>query len=179
MPNIVFIATSLDGFIADKNGGLDWLESVHNPDGDDGGFAAFMERVDAVVMGRVTFESVVGFGVGWPYPKPGLILSSALTTAPVGFEDHVRFASGTPAEITRIARQLGYETLYIDGGATIQNFLRDDLIDEVIITEFPLLLGDGTRLFGPLDHPMMFDLVGTATMRGQLLQKRYRRKRSG
>lgn len=177
MSNLVFIATSLDGFIAAPDGGLDWLQSVPAPDGDDGGFAAFMKRVDAMVMGRVTFETVVGFGAGWHYPTPGLILSSTMTQAPQRFQDHVRFANGSPREIVALASRLGYKNLYIDGGKTIQRFLNDDLIDEIIITEIPILLGGGSRLFGELEHSLMFELVGTEIVQGQLLQKRYRRNR--
>ena len=76
MSNIVYIATSLDGYISAPDGGLDWLSSVPNPNGDDLGFSKFMDRVDAIVMGRVTFETVVGFGSGWHYPIPGIVLSS-------------------------------------------------------------------------------------------------------
>ncbi len=177
MSNFVFIATSLDGFISAPDGGLDWLETVPNPEGEDGGFGAFMERVDAVVMGRVTFEAVVGFGVGWPYPKPGIILSSTMDTAPEGFEEHVSFATGTPGEIVELASRKGFGNLYIDGGKTIQRFLEDDLIDEMTITEIPLLLGGGSKLFGELAQSRVFELLGAETVQGQLLQKRYRRKR--
>ncbi len=69
MSNIVYVATSLDGYIADKDGGIDWLESIPNPDHDDFGWENFIERIDALVMGKKTFETVLGFGVEWPYPK--------------------------------------------------------------------------------------------------------------
>ncbi|PRY21478.1 dihydrofolate reductase [Aliiruegeria haliotis] len=177
MTNFVFIATSLDGYIADRDGGLGWLEAVPNPEGDDGGFAAFMEHVDAVVLGRATFEAVVGFDVGWPYPKPGLVLSSTLDAVPAGFEDHVQIAQGAPAEIVAIARGKGYRDLYIDGGRTVQRFLADGLIDEMILTEVPVLLGGGTRLFGHLERAEAFEFLGAEVIRAQLLQKRYRRKR--
>ncbi len=176
MANIVYIATSLDGFISAPDGGLDWLSSVPNPSGDDLGFSDFMTRIDAIVMGRVTFETVVGFGSGWPYPVPGIVLSSTMSTAPEGFADKVQFASGSPQDIVRLAKGLGFESLYIDGGKTIQGFLQADLIDELIVTEVPILLGGGERLFGLLDHPLMFELVGVETLLGQLVQKRFRRK---
>ncbi|WP_257283784.1 dihydrofolate reductase family protein [Endozoicomonas sp. SESOKO1] len=78
MTNIVYIATSLDGYIADKQGGLDWLHSIPNPEQDDFGFASFMNRVDTVVMGRITFEVVCGFDCPWPYSKPVFVLSHFL-----------------------------------------------------------------------------------------------------
>jgi len=145
MSNIVYIATSIDGYISAPDGGLEWLNYIPTPEGDDLGFAEFMERVDAVVMGRITFETVVGFGAGWPYPIPGLILSSTLGSAPQDFAGHVDFASGTPTEIVEIAKEKGFKNLYVDGGKTIQNFLRSDLIDELIISEIPLLLGGGDQ----------------------------------
>lgn len=178
MSNIVYIATSIDGYISAPGGGLEWLNYVPAPEGDDLGFSGFMERVDAVVMGRVTFETVVSFGGGWPYPVPGLVLSSTLDSAPTGFAEHVDFANGSPAEIIEVAKKFGYRDLYIDGGKTIQGFLRADLIDELIISEIPLLLGGGDRLFGELDHRLDFELIETKVLLSQIVQKRLRRKRS-
>jgi len=82
MPNVVYIATSLDGYIADANGSLDWLNTVPNPDSTDYGFADFMDGIDALVMGRKTFETVLGFGGDWPYSKPVFVLSSTLKALP-------------------------------------------------------------------------------------------------
>ena len=175
MSNFVFIATSIDGFIAAPDGNLDWLDYVPFPDGEDGGFADFIERVDAIVMGRVTFETVVGFGQGWHYPVPGIVLSSRLSSAPVGFESHVEVAKGTPQEIVELAEERGFKNLYIDGGRTVQNFLDADLIDELIITEIPILLGGGDRLFGKLGQRLGFELMGTKVISNQVIQKHYRR----
>jgi dihydrofolate reductase len=177
MSNIVYIGTSLDGYISAADGGLDWLSYVPIPEGDDLGFSEFMARVDAVVMGRRTFETLIGFGVGWHYPKPGIILSSTLQSAPEEFADHVQIASGTPREIVELARKQGFENLYVDGGITVQRFLREDLIDELIITEIPLLLGGGNRLFGELSKPLGFELVDTKILANQLVKKHLRRKR--
>ncbi len=177
MSNIVYIGTSLDGYISAPDGGLDWLSYVPIPEGDDLGFSEFMDRVDAVVMGRKTFETLLGFGVGWHYPKPGIVLSSTLKSAPEEFADHIQFASGTPSEIVQLAKKQGFENLYIDGGTTVQRFLREDLIDELIITEIPLLLGGGDRLFGELDQRLGFELVDTKVLLNQLVRKRYQRKR--
>ena len=143
MSNIVYIATSIDGRISSPDGTLDWLGTVPNPEGSDLGFAKFMSRVDAVVMGRLTFETVVGFGLGWHYPIPGIVLSSTLKSVPEEFAKHVQLASGSPNEIMLLAQKAGFENLYIDGGNTIQRFLNADAIDEMIITEVPILLGGG------------------------------------
>ena len=82
MSNIVYIATSLDGYISDKDGGLEWLQMVPNPDNLDFGWADFMSRIDAIVMGRITFETVCGFDCDWPYSKPVFVLSNTLTSLP-------------------------------------------------------------------------------------------------
>ena len=177
MSNIVYIGTSLDGRIASADGDFGWMEYVPNPDGDDLGFSAFMERIDAVVMGRNTFETLIGFDVGWHYPKPGIILSTTLKSVPGDFAQHVDIASGTPAEIIETAKLKGYEDLYIDGGDTVRRFLKDDLIDEIIITEIPILLGGGPRLFGELDDYLGFELVGTHVYLDNLVKRHYRRKR--
>ena len=177
MTNIVYIATSLDGYISAADGGLEWLGSIPNPENDDLGFSAFMQRVDAIVMGRITFETLIGFDVGWHYPIPGIILSSTMTEAPADFAQHVRFANGSPREIIRRANEQGYENLYIDGGKTIQAFLQEDLIDELIITEIPILLGGGNPLFGQTTQQLAFELIGTEVLLEQLVKRHYRRKR--
>ena len=87
MTNIVYIATSLDGYIAPEDGSLDWLGTVPNPEGDDLGFGEFIKRIDAVVMGRLTFEVVQSFDLGWHYPVPGIILSSTLKSLPAEFQE--------------------------------------------------------------------------------------------
>lgn len=176
MSNIVYIGTSIDGYISAPDGSLDWLGYVAIPEGNDLGFSEFMERVDAVVMGRKTFETLLGFGVGWHYPNPGIILSSTLESVPEDFAESVQLASGTPGEIVQLAEKQGFENLYIDGGTTVQRFLREDLIDELIITEIPLLLGGGDRLFGELDHYLGFELVESQVLLNQLVRKHYRRK---
>ena len=175
MTNIVYIGTSLDGYISAPDGSLDWLSYVPIPVSNDLGFSEFMDRVDAVVMGRKTFQTLLGFGVGWHYQKPGIILSTTLKSAPEEFNDHIQFASGTPSDIIQLAKNQGFENLYIDGGVTIQRFLHEDLIDELIITEIPLLLGGGDRLFGKLDQRLEFELVDTEVLLNQLVRKRYKR----
>ncbi|MGH1412062.1 MAG: dihydrofolate reductase family protein [Pelagimonas sp.] len=177
MPNTVYIATSLDGYISDRNGGLEWLSQVPNPDGDDMGFADFIAGIDAIIMGRTTFEAVQGFGIGWPYPKPGFILSTTLTSVPAPFADHVTLTQGTPSEIIAQANALGHSRLYIDGGATIRRFLDADLIDDMILTEVPVLLGGGTRLFDMLERELDFELIGVETLLTQMVKRHYRRKR--
>ncbi|OBT16952.1 diacylglycerol kinase [Vibrio sp. UCD-FRSSP16_10] len=156
MSNIVYIATSLDGYIADKNSNIDWLHDVPNPDGSDFGFADFMARIDALVMGRNTLNMVLSFDIDWPYSKPVFVLSNTLKTVPEHLKDKVFLVNGDLNSIVRDLKQQGYNDLYIDGGKTVQSFLQQDLIDELIITTIPIILGGGITLFGSLDEPLKF-----------------------
>jgi len=175
MANIVFIATSLDGYIADKNDGLDWLHSVPNPDNIDMGFSSLMERVDALVMGRNTLDIVLSFGVEWPYSKPVFVLSNTMTKVPEGYEDKVFLVNGELSDIVQNLREQGYNDLYIDGGKTIQSFLKQGLIDELNITTIPVLLGGGAPLFGELDTMQSFRLVKSQTFLNAVVQTTYQR----
>ncbi len=123
MSNIVYIATSLDGYIAGPNNEMDWLHQVPNPDGSDFGFANFMANVDALVMGRNTFEMVLSFGVEWPYNKPVFVLSNTLKSVPEGYQDKVFLVQGALPTVVEQLHQQGYQHLYIDGGKTVQSFL--------------------------------------------------------
>ena len=146
--NKVFIATSLDGYIADKDGGIDWLHTIPNPENIDLGFNSFMEGIDALIMGRNTYETVLGFDMEWPYGKPVFVLSSKLTNVPGNLKGKVYLMSGKLDDILNHIHQMGYSNLYIDGGHTIQKFLESDLIDEMIISTIPIVLGGGIPLFG-------------------------------
>lgn len=173
--NSVYIATSLDGYIADKNGGIEWLDSIPIPEGEDMGYAAFMERVDAFVMGRSTFETVLGFDVDWPYEMPVFVLSNSMKEIPESHKEKAFLMSGPLKEILQKIHDQGYLRLYIDGGTTIQGFLKEDLIDEMIITRFPVLLGGGAPLFSELHHELKFELVGSTVYAAQLVQSHYMR----
>lgn len=166
----VFIATSVDGFIARLDGALDWLPS---DDVEEHGYTEFMDSVDALVMGRKTFETVLGFGV-WPYgTKPVVVLSSRPRdlAAPAGAV--CEFMVGTPAEVVARLAARGLEHLYIDGGVTIQRFLAAGLIQRMIITRIPVLLGSGIPLFGPLTHDVRLEHVATRTYASGLVQSEY------
>jgi len=175
--NSVFIATSLDGYIADKNGGIDWLHSIPNPDMDDMGYADFNNNIDALVMGRTTFETVCGFDLDWPYDKPVFVLSNTLTEIPLTHKEKAFLLQGTLNEILEKIHKKGYYRLYIDGGTTIRSFLSADLIDEMIITTIPILLGGGSPLFSDLPKTLKFELVGTKTFLDQITQSHYKRKK--
>jgi len=177
MSTIVYIGSSLDGYIADRDGGLDWLQSVPNPDNLDFGWADFMDRIDAVVMGRKTFETVCGFDCEWPYSKPVFVLSHTLTSLPDAYTGKAELISGALSEVLETIHQKGHRELYIDGGMAVQSFLKEDLIDEMIITTIPILLGGGTPLFGELPEHYAFEHVRTDVFINALVQTHYRRKK--
>lgn len=175
--NSVFIATSLDGYIADKNGGIDWLHSIPNPDNEDMGYVKFIQSIDALIMGRTTFETVLGFDVDWPYNKPVFVLSNKLIEIPSSHKDKAFLLKGTLTEILCQIHEKGFYRLYIDGGTTIRNFLKEDLIDEMVLTTIPTLLGGGSSLFMELPNELKFELIETKTYLNQVTQNHYRRKR--
>lgn len=175
--NSVFIATSLDGYIADKKGGIDWLHAIPNPGHDDMGYVAFTSDIDALVMGRTTFETVCGFDVEWPYDKPVFVLSNKMNEIPESHQGKAFLLKGTLMEILNQIYDRGFNRLYIDGGTTIRNFLKEDLIDEMILTKIPILLGGGAPLFGDLPNELEFELIETKTYLNQITQSHYKRKR--
>lgn len=174
MANLVFIAMSIDGYIATKDGDISWLESISNPDKSDFGYARFMERIDAIVMGRQTFEKVMSFDV-WPYTKKVFVLSSTLNAVPQKLLGKVEIINKRPIELVKHLSDLGMSDLYIDGGKTIQSFLKLELIDEMIISTIPIVLGEGIPLFAKQDHAIQFKHIETTAFNGGLVQTCYRK----
>ncbi len=172
----VFVGVSLDGYIADSEGGLAWLDEIPNPDESDYGYYSFMEDVDAMVMGRKTFETVVGFEGDWPYSIPVYVASRTLETIPESFEGMAELTSLPPSELLEHLEGLGHSNVYIDGGHLITSFLQEDLVDEITLTTVPVVLGGGVELFGELDSPRWFQLSETRTFSAELVQTRYLRR---
>jgi dihydrofolate reductase len=176
MTNYVFVGTSLDGYIAGKNGDLEWLNEIPNPSKSDYGYAEFNENIDAIVMGRNTYEAVLGFSE-WPYEKPVFVLTNTIDKVPESLEDKVEIVKGDLKTLVTMLKKKGYENLYIDGGNVIQSFLKEDLIDEMILTRIPILLGEGVPLFGKLESYMMFTLEKTVTYNDTLVSSHYIRSK--
>ena len=171
----VFIATSLDGFIAREDGQLDWLDAANKrvPAGEDCGYNAFMESVDHLVMGRNTYEMVLSFGE-WPYGnKPVIVLSSKKIAFPAELSQTVSHSSETPKELVDRLSQEGAKRLYIDGGITIQRFLAKSLINDLTITVIPVILGRGKALFANLDHDISLRHMATKTYEFGFVQLSY------
>lgn len=178
MVNIVYVGTSLDGYIADSEGGLDFLGCVPVPEGDDLGFQAFMDSLDGLLMGRVTFETVIGFDCPWPYSKPVYVLSNTLTSVPEKAKGRAEIVSGPLQDILSSLNSNGISKLYVDGGQLVRSLLREDLVDDLILTRLPILLGSGVPLFGDLPGHLLFEHLGTEILHSQLVKSHYRRVRS-
>jgi dihydrofolate reductase len=165
----IFIGTSLDGFIARANGDLDFLPPGG---GEPHGYDEFMASVDALVIGRKTFETVLTFDA-WPYgEKPVFVLSTRpLALSPPGAV--VERMSGAPAKIVSQLAARGIRHIYADGGITVQRFLQAGLIHHLTITRVPVLIGAGIPLFGPLQHDIVLRHVATRQYASGLVQSEY------
>jgi dihydrofolate reductase len=165
----VFIATSLDGFIARLDGGIDWLPADCEPHG----YEEFIASVDAIIIGRKTFETVLGFG-GWAYgKKPVFVLSNTLSELKLPEGAICELMSGNPSEVVATLSKRGVEHAYIDGGVTIQGFLREGLIQRLVITQIPVLLGRGIPLFGAVPNDIKLKHQATRSYPSGLVQSEY------
>lgn len=160
--NSVFIATSLDGYIARADGGIDWLSIVEQP-GEDYGFAAFFATVNTIVMGRGTYDVVRAFPQ-WPYGTKRVVV---LTHRPAEGRAGVEFFSGDIRELRLPGRT------YVDGGNVVQQFLAADRIDDMTISILPIVLGAGIRLFAGGEGEHRLTLQGHRTWTSGLVQLRY------
>ena len=165
----VFIATSLDGYIARKDGGLDWLPESPEPHG----YEEFIASVDAIVIGRGTFETVLGFDA-WSYGKmPVFVLTSDPKRIHPPEGAVCEAMGGDPREIVDRLERRGLRHVYVDGGVTITRFLEAGLIDRMTITRIPVLLGSGIPLFGSLPEEIRLRHVWTRSFPSGIAQSEY------
>ena len=160
----VFVGTSLDGFIARSNGAFDFLPDDPEPHG----FEEFFASVDALVIGRKTFDTVLAFP-DWPYGEKRVVV---LSNGPIE-HPKVEHMSGPPAEIVAKLAATGAHHLYVDGGFTIQEFVRAGLVDRFIVTRVPVLIGEGISLFGPVPHDIPLVHIATREFKSGLVQSEY------
>jgi dihydrofolate reductase len=165
----VFVATSLDGFIAREDGSLDWLPQAP----EEHGYVEFMAGVDVVVMGRMTYETVLGFDA-WPYVGKRVVVLSSRPLAPSAQEGAVfETMSGAPADVVMRLAERGLRHAYVDGGITVQRFLAAGLIQRLTITHIPVLLGSGIPLFGAVPRDIRLDHVATRSYASGMVQSEY------
>lgn len=167
----VFVGTSVDGFIARRNGDLDFLPPGG---GEPHGYVEFMTSIDALVIGRKTFETVLAFA-DWPYGDKRVVVLSSRPVDLSGVRGGVvEQMGGAPAEIVAKLAASGVRHVYIDGGITIQGFLRAGLVQRLIVTRVPVLIGDGIPLFGALPRDLLLHHVATQHYASGLVKSEYR-----
>ncbi|MBL7994131.1 dihydrofolate reductase family protein [bacterium] len=176
MRTTVYIGTSLDGYIAREDGNIDWLEQFANDEAFIT-YGEFISRIDVFLIGRGTFEKALTFSP-WPYTKPLFVLSSSIKEVSDAIKDKVTLLSMQPRDVLRHLSERGFKNVYVDGGKVIQSFLREDLIDDLIVSKVPVLIGRGIPLFGHLDSDLLFKHIRTETCSNGLVRSYYLRKRN-
>lgn len=164
----VFVGTSLDGFIARRQGQLDFLPEEPEPHGYD----EFIATIDCHVIGRKTFEFVASYP-GWAYGEKPVIVLSSQTLDFSSIRGRVEQMAGDPAEVVAKLSARGFNHAYVDGGVTVQRFLRAGLIDRITVTRVPVLIGDGIPLFGALPHDVKLRHIATQTYPSGLVKSEY------
>jgi dihydrofolate reductase len=164
----VFIGTSVDGFIARPDGSFGFLPE----EPEEHGYEAFVASVDALVIGRGTFETILAFPT-WPYGDKRVVVLSSRPLDLSKAKGTVGQMGGDPREIVAKLDAEGVRHAYIDGGVTIQRFLRAGLIQRLIVTRVPVLIGQGRPLFGPLDADVRLRHVATRSYPSGLVQSEY------
>ncbi len=169
----VFIATSLDGFIARPDGDIDWLmEASQKAIGEDMGYESFMAMSDYLIMGRNSYEKVLSFDE-WPYEgQKVIVISSTLKSEDIKLEG-VELFSGALEDLVARLRDAKCGQLYIDGGRLIQSFLNQNLITDMTITTIPILLGSGISLFGAREHDVPLELEFSKSFPSGFVQNKY------
>ena len=169
----VFVGTSLDGFIARPDGAIDFLDAAGDGGGDDGGFAAFMASVDVLVMGRATYDLLLTFDQ-WVYgDKPLVVLTHRPLPPPRWPQAKVAAMAGEPAEVMARLAKRGWTRLYVDGGQVVHQFLRAGLVDRLVVTRLPVLIGQGISLFCPLPADIRLQHKATRVYGAGFVQSEY------
>jgi len=177
----VYIATSVDGYIAMPDGGVDWLHTSGNLKADMGdvdmGFQTFIDSVDCMIMGRKCMDMIASMNLSseqWPYGDIRIIvLSNTVKEPPESLRGRVKMYSGSIPDLVLALESEGFKHAYIDGGATITSFINLKLIDQMIITKAPILLGEGIPLFGKIKHRPKLENAKTTAYKNDFVQVKY------
>ncbi|MBX2853840.1 MAG: dihydrofolate reductase family protein [Rhodobacteraceae bacterium] len=169
----IFLAMSLDGFVAREDHTLDWLDK-QQVEGEDHGYEALMASVDGLIMGANTFRKVMSFG-RWPYGKPVVVMSRSLSAAdaPQGLRDKISFTPVSPPEAMAELGRKGWRSAYVDGGRLCQAFLTERLIEEMTVTIIPIILGRGRRFLPETAGDIDLKLISSTSFPSGLAQCRY------
>lgn len=169
---ILYIATSLDGFIARKNGSVDWL-SPYEKSGEDYGYKEFYDKVGTLIMGNTTYQQTISFG-NFPYNEKECFVFSKTTNKCQNGD--ISFVNGDVKKFIEELKPKDDKNIWLVGGAsTIDKFLKHDLIDEYIISIIPLLLGEGIHLFKEKNVEKSLKLLNTKSYDSGLIQIHYKR----
>lgn len=170
---IVYIAASMDGYIARPDGNLDWLSTVE-VQGEDYGYKAFTETIETVVMGRNTYEKVLSFGIPYPHAgKKSYIITQTLTNST---NPDIHFYAGNIGELILRLKQERGKNIFIDGGAQVVHaLLKEKLVDELIVSTIPVMLGEGIRLFQEGFPEQKLELLNVRSFASGLVQVHYAR----
>lgn len=171
---ILFIACSLDGFIAEKDGGLSWLDMVAT-EGEDYGYSKIAEQTDTFILGRKTYDKVLTFGMPFPHDSRQTYV---ITNTPKPSVNNLHFYNGNVADLLNDIRKHDGKDIHLDGGGQlIHTFMKDNLIDEYIISVIPTLLGDGIPMFVAGDKPQInLELISSKAFLSGLVQLHYKKK---
>ena len=169
----MFMAMSLDGFVAREDFGLDWLMK-QKTEGEEHGHAAFMDSVDGIVMGSGSFRTVLTFD-DWPYEKLVIVLSKTIAPndIPEALRGKVTVSTLEPRQLMQSLTLQGWKRVYIDGGKIIQSFMREGLISDMTLSVVPILIGKGKRMFGPLNADIDLRLLESKAFPSGLVTSRY------
>ncbi len=173
---LVFMATSIDGFVARKDHSLDWLMKYPD-DGNDKSYEEFIANIDVLVMGSGSFKTVLKFDP-WPYTIPVLVMSHSLSQKdiPEALIGKVEVTRLDPIQLMESLFKQGNKNAYVDGGKLVQSFISDGLIEEMTITQIPILIGEGIRLFGDIKEDIDLELLNSRAYGAGFVQNHYRLK---
>jgi len=169
MKTSAFVGASVDGFIARRDDGLDWLDAAGN---DPHGYEEFIATVDVIVIGRRTYDVVLAFPQ-WPYGAKTIVVLSSRPIAPPPQGAIVEQMSGGPAEIVERLSSRGFQHAYVDGGVTIQRFLRAGALQRLVVSRVPVLIGTGIPLFAETGGDVALKHIGTRAFPSGLVQSEY------
>lgn len=173
---ILYIAVTLDGYIAGPNGELDWLHALENPSKTDFGYHAFYDSLDTVILGRKTYSEILGFDVAWPYTDCQTLVVSRSKTLEITTENTQLVGEEIFEQLPAWKKQPGKNLWLCGGGELITAFLNHGMVDEMILTHIPILLGEGIPLFPGKGKETRFDLVGNETYNNQVVNLHYRKR---
>lgn len=167
---VLYIATSIDGYIAGPEHQLDFLENIPNPDEDDHGYSEFYHSVDALIMGSGTYEVISGFGIDWPYQgKSSFILTSDKTLS--SDTEDIQFYNGSVTELTDNLKNTCENNIWlVGGGKVVSYFLQNNLVDKMIVSIAPVVLGKGIKLFPEETPEVSFKLQQAMSFASGMVQ---------